>query len=157
MANYGPYNRDYRGRFDNGSGYDRHKGRDVPTYRRPPSRQSVTDWADITSSHGDDSGSYVVTDKQTGNQVGRMGYNRWKTGDVMVNGLRVQDAYQRRGVAKAMLERLAHDFPNATIQPGPLSKDGSAIYNALKDLPGARVGKPMTDFMTGGTPVGRRS
>lgn len=48
MANYGPYNRDWRGRFDNGSGYDRSKGRDISYGRGRPrgkGRQPIQRWS----------------------------------------------------------------------------------------------------------------
>jgi predicted GNAT family acetyltransferase len=154
-----PYH-DKRGRFTTANGAYTRTGESALEYGRGKQRQrGVREWADVTSSHGSDSGSYVVTDKTTGARVGRMGYNVWNTGAVMVNGLRVENAYQRRGVAKEMLRQLAQDFPNAVIEPGPVSHDGGALYEALRGLPEARnrIGKPMRDFMAGGTPVGRRS
>lgn len=122
---------------------------------QPPEHIKITSGGDAVP--GGYNGYYVAYDRATGNKMGYLDYQSAKeveetevgtpvtTEYVTIAMVEVEPEFRRQGVATVLLNALRNDFPDAVIDPGMTTPDGTAWWS--------RVGsKTATDWLINGKP-----
>lgn len=89
----------------------------------------------IVNNQWENGGVISATTRGGRTKVGHLMYNKYiESNDqpaILLNGLFVEQKFQRRGIGTAILRKAKRDFPNTLVNPGPRSNDGEKLYQAI--------------------------